>query len=451
MTTPRWLRLPLAVLALSALAAVGGTLAAGSSDIEPVEAAPAIADGAIDSGGPSDDVERIRANVAFWSRRSQTNPRDFVSATRWATAEVELARSTGDVTRYVAAEEAVERALGGNPGFRPALETKAAILVALHRFNAAREVAQAVLLADPANPSALAALGDASLAVGDVDVARGCYQQLSVVADSAASRARRGHLAFVDGDPASAADWSRSAVDAALDEGLAGSALAWYRYQLGDVLASTGDLRAARQAFVLALTDEPASPLAHWGLARIAAADARWDVALDHLDAAIAIVPLPDSLARRADIYRLRGAPGDERRERADRRTVLAIGQLTGDAAGVYDRTLSLYLSSHGEDPARALRLAESELAVRKDVYGYDALAWALLANGRADEARDQMAEALALGTRDARLFYHAGIIEARLGHDAAARTYLEDALATDPSFDPLAVRSARAVLRELE
>ena len=178
----------------------------------------------------------------------------------------------------------------------------------------------------------------------------------------------------------------------------------------------------ARASFAEALGDDPASPLAHWGLARVAAAAEDWDTAVDHLDAAIAVIPSPEYVARRADIYRLRGAPGDDRREREDRRTVLAIGQLAGEAAGVYDRTLSLYLSNSGEDPARALRLAEAELVARKDVYGYDALAWALLANDRADEARAQMAEALALGTRDAKLLYHAGMIEAALGNDAAAR-----------------------------
>jgi hypothetical protein len=60
------------------------------------------------------------------------------------------------------------------------------------------------------------------------------------------------------------------------------------------------------------------------------------------------------------------------------------------------------------------------------------------------------MAQALALGTRDAKLLYHAGMIEAALGNDTAARGYLEDALATDPSFDPLGVRTARTTLAEL-
>jgi hypothetical protein len=75
------------------------------------------------------------------------------------------------------------------------------------------------------------------------------------------------------------------------------------------------------------------------------------------------------------------------------------------------------------EDPACALRPAEDELVARHDIYGYDALAWALLANGRADEVRATMAEALALGSGNATLLYHAGMIGARLGNDGASAT----------------------------
>jgi hypothetical protein len=60
-----------------------------------------------------------------------------------------------------------------------------------------------------------------------------------------------------------------------------------------------------------------------------------------------------------------------------------------------------------GEDRARALRPPEGELVAHVDIYGYDAFAWALLANGRADEGRALMAE-----VRDATLLYHAGMIE---------------------------------------
>jgi tetratricopeptide (TPR) repeat protein len=323
--------------------------------------------------------------------------------------------------------------------------------VALHEFDAAAAHARKVLALDPADPVALATLGDASLATGAMETARGAYEQLSVVADSAAARVRRGHLAFVDGDPAGAVAAAHAALEAAVDEGAEGPGLAWYRHQLADTLAATGDLAAAADEWTAALGDDPASALARWGLARVAAADRRWDEAIDHLDVAIATRPSPEFVARRADLYRLRGADGDATLERRDRDTVLAIASLAGDAGGVYDRTLSLYLAGQGGDPGRALALAESELETRRDIYGYDALAWALHANGRNEEARDAMTEALALGTRDAKLLFHAGMIAASLGDDARARASLEEAIALDPSFDPLAVALARETLAALD
>ena len=91
--------------------------------------------------------------------------------------------------------------------------------------------------------------------------------------------------------------------------------------------------------------------------------------------------------------------------------------------------------------------MAESELAVRKDVYGYDAYAWALLAAGRVADAHAAADQALAAGTRDARMLYHAGMIALADGRPADAKTYLSDALALDPGFDPLGATRARDAL----
>src|SRR5262249_54438363 len=79
-------------------------------------------------------------------------------------------------------------------------------------------------------------------------------------------------------------------------------------------------------------------------------------------------------------------------------------------------RTLSLYLATRKEQVSTAVKLAKDELANRSDVFTLDALAWALSASGRPEEAYSTMKEALAEGTQDARLFYHAGIIFENLG-----------------------------------
>ena len=54
------------------------------------------------------------------------------------------------------------------------------------------------------------------------------------------------------------------------------------------------------------------------------------------------------------------------------------------------------------------------------------------------------------LGTRDAKLFYHAGMIAARVGKTAEGIAHLERALATNPNFHVLQGDVARATLDEL-
>src|SRR5205085_7862795 len=55
--------------------------------------------------------------------------------------------------------------------------------------------------------------------------------------------------------------------------------------------------------------------------------------------------------------------------------------------------------------PAEALRIARSEIAVRKDIPTLDVYAWALLSNGQYDDARAALDKALKIGVRDAGLF----------------------------------------------
>ncbi|HEV2641596.1 MAG TPA: tetratricopeptide repeat protein, partial [Candidatus Elarobacter sp.] len=76
-----------------------------------------------------------------------------------------------------------------------------------------------------------------------------------------------------------------------------------------------------------------------------------------------------------------------------------------------------------------------------------DAVAWTALKAGRLTEARSAARAALRLGTGDARLLYHAGMIARAAGDEPAARDYLRRALALNPQFDPLQAPVARIAL----
>jgi tetratricopeptide (TPR) repeat protein len=401
-------------------------------------------------GPAADELDRIRADVDFWGARLTASPRDIVAAVKLAESDVAEARLTGDVTAYLRAEAAADAALHAQADYPPALGMRASILVALHRFPEARDLANRIISQAPGDATALGVLGDASLELGDLDTAGKAYGELRAVADGSSAQVRAGRLAFVQGDVAGAVAADRAAVAAAMDEGLEGDALAFYQVTLGETLLATGDAAEARDAYAAALESRPDLPAALVGLAKLDAVGGDLDTAIARLDGAIAVIPLPDSLARRADLLDRRAASGDAEKAATDRSTVEVVARLAGDAAYVYDRGLSLYLSDHGLDPDRAVRLATDELAVRRDVYGYDALAWALLNAGRPAEAAAPTASALAAGTHDARLWYHAGLVAAANGDVAAARTDLSAALALGPALDPAARDRAEAALGAL-
>ena len=100
------------------------------------------------------------------------------------------------------------------------------------------------------------------------------------------------------------------------------------------------------------------------------------------------------------------------------------------------NRQLVLYYLGRGNKPAEALRIAEQEVSRRHDVFTLDAYAWALCANSRYGDAKKQIDPVLALGIRDAAIFYHAGAIAERLDDHADAVRYLNQSLELNPESE---------------
>ena len=110
---------------------------------------------------------------------------------------------------------------------------------------------------------------------------------------------------------------------------------------------------------------------------------------------------------------------------------------------------VALFYADHDLKAEEAYNLASKEYEARRDIYGADALAWTALKAGKLAEAQAAIKEALRLGTQDARLLYHAGVIARAAGDRAAAGDYLRRALALNPQFDPLQVKFAQQALAE--
>jgi Flp pilus assembly protein TadD len=188
--------------------------------------------------------------------------------------------------------------------------------------------------------------------------------------------------------------------------------LAFYQFQAGRV-------SEAEQRCALALSLQNNYPPTLLLQGRILLAQNQFGEAVDALRNAVKLNPLPEYQWTLAEALRVAGK---------DNAASDVEAQLCQRGASNDPRTLALYLATRHESPETALRLARAELDSRSDVFSYDALAWSLAAAGNLAEAQSEMQRALAEGTQDARLFFHAGIIASQAGHSADAERWLRKA-----------------------
>ena len=110
-----------------------------------------------------------------------------------------------------------------------------------------------------------------------------------------------------------------------------------------------------------------------------------------------------------------------------------------------------VFYANDDRDVAKALDLAKQDSYSLPDIYGYDALAWALYKNKRFNEAAEAMTRAMALGTQDATLYAHAGLIEHERGHSAQALSYRTPRTRSVPTCSMTPTRRLRAERRRVK
>jgi tetratricopeptide (TPR) repeat protein len=398
--------------------------------------------------GPSTrTLDDIETTIRFWQRRASDNPNDLIAFTLLGESFILKARHTGDVANYQLAEAALRAAVDLLPAYKPANSYLATALFAQHNFQAAIEVAEALYAGDPNEVQALATLGDAHLALGRYAEGEADYQKLLELSPSPPVYSRLAYVHYLRGRSDEAVRMMQKAVDEANRAGGYQEELAWYSYQLGDLYFNMGQIELAEPHYAYALSVFPNYYLGLAGLGKVRAAQGDYDAAIERYRRAIGIVPQPDLLAALGDVYAVAGRP-DEARLQYD--TVAYIGKLAEITQQVYNRQLANFYSDHDVHLAEALTLATTELESRRDILGYDAAAWAYYKNGLLDPAQAMIEEAMKLGTRDARLFYHAGMIARAQGRTAEAQRLLSEALAINPYFDVLQASVARDALSEL-
>lgn len=273
----------------------------------------------------------------------------------------------------------------------------------LHRFTAAERTA-AELVRERGLPVDLALLSDALVEQGKLSAAVPVLQRLVNLQPGVPAFSRIAHVRWLKGDVAGAT----AALDTAWNASAEADAetQAWLLVRMSLLALQRGELAAARRMADRAserLEDFPPALLAQ-GRVLLAQGDA--NAAVGVLRRGAALSPLPEYQWWLRDALRATGANDAAEVDR----------QLRARGAQSDPRTLALFLATEGGDAASALRLARAELAERADVFTYDAVAWAQFAAGDVHGAAAMMERALAEGTTDARLRWHAGEIARAAG-----------------------------------
>lgn len=406
--------------------------------------APTLAPAQLPAAGPSEALlARFDRAIAAWNGNVATNPGDYVSATNLGTVYVGRARLMGDLADYQRALVAADAAIGIDAAYSPARTLRATVMFALHDFAGALAEAESIRAVDAADLQAIATIGDANLELGNAEAARAAYDELGRLAPSAPVWSRMAHLAFIDGDLDRAIGLVQRAEDALAGEPPSEST-AFYAFQLGELYRARGDVDGAAAAYERALDDLPDYIPASAGLARIREAQGRRSEAIAMLEAASTRLPQPELVAALGDLYLL---SGDKAAAERQYRLVERIGEVAAATGAVYDRQLVLFAADHDREIVAAVERARAQLVIRDDIYGHDALAWALFNAGDLEEAAKEADAALALGTRDSRLAYHAGMIAAGQGRNDEARRLLRAALDGAAYLPPLQVPALEAAL----
>jgi tetratricopeptide (TPR) repeat protein len=283
----------------------------------------------------------------------------------------------------------------------------------MHRFHDAEEIALSLLKTHHEMVDH-ALLGDALMEQGRVDESLVPYQQMIDAKPCLPSYSRIAHVRWLKGDVDGAIEMMGQAV--ACGSYRDPEPMAWCTARLAFFVWQKGNAEAAMTLAQRAMGIVPNYPQALFVIGRIKLAQNDARGAVEALTSAAAQSPLPEMWWALLDAQR---AAGDD--TNATMRLLQSKGE-TGDP-----RSFALYLATTCGDTGQALDLAKAELQTRRDVFSWDALAWAQYSAGEKEAAMISIRKAIAEGTRDARIILHAGLIAQGAG-DARADEWLAQA-----------------------
>lgn len=416
----------------AAPSSAGGGTGAASGPLQPLAALPPPADTASGRArkAAQEKVQSTPGNHSLWTALGDAIAREF--------------RDTADESLYAHAENIYLRALGLNPSDIQALCGMAWVTGGRHEFPQSIEWAQRALTMDAQCADALGILGDAQLALGDMDQAAETYQRMMDSRPDLSSWSRGAHLLWMTGDKAKALWLMEKSIRAG---GPYAENTDWCRAQLATMLFHDGALVPALQTLEPALAAGSRNRQVLLAAARILAAQGKHDQAKQHLTRLLESGPQHDALVLLGDLHAVTGNSPEAERCYAEVEKLLEKHRSTHANGGSHGHlAMAKFYADHDRNLPEAMRLAEPSMETRNPAEA-DIVAWVCHKNGRQKEAIALMKRALKHGTPDPSIRYHAGMIAAAAGDKSAAQRRLQEALSMNPQFDLIQAPLAKEAL----
>jgi len=370
-------------------------------------------------------VSPAERSMAQARKLIEKNPRDFEAYNALALALSRRARETSDVKFYVQAEETLQKSFEVAPDNFDGQRIHVWLLLGKHEFSAALDAAKKLNLKMPDDVMLWGFLTDANVELGNYKDAETAAQwMLDLKPGNTPGLTRAAYLRELYGD----IDGSLELMNMAYQSTPPNEAEdgAWIVTQMAHLNLAIGKIDQAEKLSQQALVMFPGYHYALGNLAKVRIQQKRYDEAVELLKQRYEAAPHAENLYDLAQALQLAGKTDDANKAFAEfeRKSLLETNR--GDNS---NHELIFYYADYGNQPARALDVAQRELLRRHDVFTLDSYAWALYRNGQYADARKQIESALAVGIRDAKIFRHAGEIALKSGDNAAAERYLRESV----------------------
>ncbi len=383
-------------------------------------------------------VDSGDGGIRFLENRVQRDPDDFTAWNQLAERYHQQLRRTGDDRCIEREQRAAEMSLREMSASQNAVGQAALAQARLtaHRFVEAHAAAAELRELLPGKLRPLELLADAATELGDYDEARKVCAEMAKLEDPQLSTAPRlAKLAIIEGK----LDQAREL----FEQGLARCVVldpsqpelvSWFHLQLGELAFKRGDWDAAGEHYTSASEAWPDGYAVEDHVAELAAARGQTEEAVALYEKLAKRIPRPEFFQALGDLNFLlkqsdRAAMWFSRAEDA------YLASVKSGAVHYFHHLAGFYADSK-VDAARAVEWAQKDLTLRHSIQAHDAMAWAFYRAEQGSDAAAECAKALATGTRDPHLLYHAAMIRMATGDIAGGKAALQAAAEVNPKFN---------------